>query len=91
MRKKDRGIRVISEVKFRLIRQLDVEVKEKETGITNGFLIWLPGFRRYSSVHFNQYLLIRNTELETNEEGRGGTLIALYRGKRDSEQEMLIC
>lgn len=61
-----------------------MEVKEKETGITNGFLIWLPGFRRYSSVHFNQYLLIRSTDPETTAEGKGGALKALYRGKRDS-------
>ena len=68
-----------------------MEIKKKEMGITNGFLIWLPGFRRYSSVHFNQYLLIRSTEPETNEDGRGGALKALYRGKRNSEQEMFIC
>ena len=52
--------------------------KEKEMGITNGFLIWLPGFRRYSSV----YLSIGSTEAEANEEGRGGALKALYRCKR---------
>lgn len=61
-----------------------MEVKEKETGIANGLLIRLPGFRRYSSVHFNQYLLIRSTDPETTEEGKGGALKALYRGKRDS-------
>lgn len=55
-----------------------MEVKEKETGIANGLLIRLPGFRRYSSVHFNQYLLIRSTDPETTEEGKGGALKALY-------------
>lgn len=40
VRKKDQGIRAISEVKLRLVNKLDVGIKEKEIGITHGFLIW---------------------------------------------------